>query len=505
MSGLVVAYGRPDRSELQAAFTKISHRGPYAEGIFEGQGVIMSQNYLEADRAGREGTNVPVVSPDKAELRICYDGQVGNWNELARAHGISDGPYREERLFLHLYQKGGRDMLGYLNDAVFAFVIFDGNELFAARDLLGIKTLYYGWKGKTLYLASELKSILELTEEVYEFPPGHYMDGAGRLTRYAELSKVPPKEYHSNLDRMMKDIRAIIERSLRSRLDFRVPTGSLLSGGLDSSVIAHLASKAYVEKFGGNARLKTFALGTGKGSDIQNARAMATYLNTDHRELIVGLDEILQVLPEVIYYLESFDPSLVRSSVSNFLISQYARGQGMQVLLSGEGGDEVFCGYDYLKDFPTEDLFHRQIECIGFLHNNAALRLDRMNQCHGLRVVAPLISGELLDYALAIPPEYKQRSEGGQKIEKWIFRKAFESLLPEAVAWGVKREFSQGSGSAELLPAYLEEKVADGELAEAQAEYPMIRSKEELYYFRIFTEHFGTHRAVETVGQWVCV
>jgi asparagine synthase (glutamine-hydrolysing) len=506
MSGLVVGYGKPDRSEVQAAFTKISHRGPYAEGIFEGQGVIMCQNYLEADGAtDPEETKIPAVSPEKAELRICYDGQVGNWNELTRVHGISPGPYREERLVLHLYQKGGREMLGYLNDAVFALVIFDGNELFAARDLLGIKTLYYGRKGKTLYLASELKSILELTEEVYEFPTGHYMDGVGRLTRYAELPTAPPGELHSNLDRMMGDLRAIIERSLRSRVDFRVPTGSLLSGGLDSSVIAYLASKAYVEKFGGNARLKTFALGTGKGSDVQKARAAATYLNTDHRELIVGLDEILEVLPEVIYYLESFDPSLVRSSVSNFLISRYARGQGMQVLLSGEGGDEVFCGYDYLKDSPPEDLFRRQIECIGFLHNNAALRLDRMNQCHSLRVVAPLISGELLDYALAIPPEYKQRSEGGQKIEKWIFRKAFDSLLPEAVLWRVKREFSQGSGSAELLPAYLEEKIADGELAEAQAEYPMIRSKEELYYFRIFTEHFGTHRAVETVGQWVWV
>jgi len=105
---------------------------------------------------------------------------------------------------------------------------------------------------------------------------------------------------------------------------------------------------------------------------------------------------------------------------------------------------------------------------------------------------------------LAIPPEYKQKSEGGQKIEKWVFRKAFESLLPEGVAWRLKEEFSQGSGSAELLPAYLEDMIADGELAEAQAEYPMIRSKEELYYFRIFTEHFGSRRAVETVGQWIC-
>jgi asparagine synthase (glutamine-hydrolysing) len=505
MSGLAVAYGKPDRNELEVAFKKISHRGSYTEGILEGQGVIMGQNYLEADGAtNQEEAQIPVVSSWNTELRICYDGQVGNREELSRVHGISDGPCREERLLLHLYQQHDRGMLQYLNDAVFAFVISDGNELFAARDLLGIKTLYYGWKDKTLYLASELKGILEVTEEVYEFPPGHYMDGGGRLTRFAELPKAPPGDLHSNLDRMMEDLRTIIRKSLRNRVDFRVPTGSLLSGGVDSSVISYLASEAYAKRFGKDVRLKTFALGVDESSDIQNARTIAACLNTDHRELIVELGEMLKVLPEVIYYLESFDPSLVRSSVSNFLISRYARGQGIQVLLSGEGADEVFCGYDYLKNFPSEDLFLRQMECIGFLHNNAALRLDRMNQCHGVRVVAPLISGELLDYSLAIPPEYKQKSEGGQKIEKWVFRKAFESLLPEGVAWRLKEEFSQGSGSAELLPAYLEDMIADGELAEAQAEYPMIRSKEELYYFRIFTEHFGSRRAVETVGQWIC-
>ena len=162
----------------------------------------------------------------------------------------------------------------------------------------------------------------------------------------------------------------------------------------------------------------------------------------------------------------------------------------------------MFCGYTYLGHCPTEELFSKQMECIGFLHNNASLRLDRMNQCHSIRVVAPLISGELLRYSMAIPPQYKQKPEGSQKIEKWIFRKAYENLLPESVVWRSKQEFSQGCGSANILPAYFEEHIPDDELAEAQAKYPMIRSKEELYYFRLFTKHFGAGRAVSTVGQW---
>ncbi|MBU0987362.1 MAG: asparagine synthetase B, partial [Proteobacteria bacterium] len=144
-----------------------------------------------------------------------------------------------------------------------------------------------------------------------------------------------------------------------------------------------------------------------------------------------------------------------------------------------------------------------QMECIEFLHNNASLRLDRMNLCNSLRVVAPLISGELLNYAMALPPEYKQRPEGDRKIEKWIFRKAFENVLPKEIVWRLKQEFSQGSGSANVLPAYFEEIITDKELLEAQRSFPIVRSKEELYYFNIFVAHFGSGSAVDTVGQWI--
>jgi asparagine synthase (glutamine-hydrolysing) len=506
MSGLVVGYGKPNRKTILSMLKKIRHRGPHIEGIFENSRVIMGQNYLEADGAAiQEDIEVPIQTAWKADLRICYDGQMGNWIELAENNGIPDGVFRDERLLLHLYRQYGEEMLHYLDDAIFAFVISDGHNLFAARDLLGIKTLYYGLKDGTVFLASELKGIVEIADEVYEFPPGHYMDQEGKLIPFAALPKEPPADLYSDLDKMTVDIRSIISKSLTRRVDFRLPTGGLLSGGLDSSVINLLTSQIYREKFGQEARLQTFALGVGESEDILTARIMSDFIQSEHHEMIVDLDQILEVLPEVIYYLESFDPSLVRSSVSNYLISRYASEQGIKVLLSGEGGDEIFCGYLYLKQFPAQELFARQMECMEFLHNNASLRLDRMNHCHGVRVVAPLISGELLNYVGHVPAEFKQRPEGAEKIEKWIFRKAFESYLPQEVTWRLKQEFSQGSGSANILPAYFEGEITDDALAEAQEKYPMIRSKEELSYFRIFTDYYGEDHAVKTVGQWIDV
>jgi asparagine synthase (glutamine-hydrolysing) len=329
------------------------------------------------------------------------------------------------------------------------------------------------------------------------------MDHTGELTRFARLPQDPPTTIRNDLENITETVRDIIQRSFDNRIDFSVPTGSLLSGGIDSSVIAWLASNAYKLKAGNGRRLKTFALGVGESEDIQNARLMAEHIDSDHHELIVTLDEILNVLPDVIWYLESFDPSLVRSSVSNYLISKYAKENGIDVLLSGEGGDEIFCGYLYLKEFPLEELFAKQMECIGLLHNNASLRLDRMNLCNSVRVVAPLISGELLAYTMTLPPEYKQKPEQDQKIEKWIFRKAFEDDLPQQIVWRLKQEFSQGSGSAGVLPAFFDETIEDDALQAAQISFPMIRSKEELHYFNLFVKHFGSGRAVDTVGQWL--
>lgn len=507
MSGFVVAFGQPNRTDITSMFERIRHRGPYVQGIYENSRIIAAQNYCRADTSGAGiGIQVPVVLPRNGNVRICYDGQMGNWQALSSDHHTVDGPYREERLLLNLYKEHGSKMLDLLDDTIFSLVVCDGERIFAARDLLGIKTLFYGWKDGTLLLASELKCLTAVTSDVYEFPAGHYMINDGQTIRFADLPTAAPKPLDADLDTMAAGVRDIILKSIRNRVDFSEPTASLLSGGMDSSVIAYLANQRYREKFGPNERLKTFAMGIGEEcGDVVSARIMAEHIQSEHHEVIFGLDEVIKALPEVIYYLENFDPSLVRSSVSNYLISKYAKEQCIEILLSGEGGDEIFCGYTYLKDFPPEELFTRQMECIAFLHNNASLRLDRMNQAHSIKVVAPLISGELFRYSLTIPPEYKQKPEGNEKIEKWIFRKAYESALPEAITWRLKQEFSQGSGSAALLPRYFDDVITDRELKEARESYPMVRSKEEFYYFRIFTDYFGSDKAVKTVGQWICL
>ena len=503
MSGLVVGFGAARREDVQTMLDRIGHRGPAWSRIHEHRRAILAQNYGKADMGScARGADVAPSGFEDESVKICYDGQIGNGAPLADDLGIATGPWRDERLLLHLYRSRGPDMLRCLGDAIFAFVISDGEKLLAARDVLGIKTLFYGRKNGVLYFASELKSILAVTDEVHEFPAGHYMDGNGQLTRFAELPNCPQISDVEPVE-AAREIREIIENSIRRRVDFATPTAALLSGGLDSSVVCGLASRLYKDCFGSEASLKTYAIGLGESDDIRNARIVASDIGSEHHELIVDLDLILEALPKVIYHLESFDPSLVRSSVSNYLISKRAREHGIEQLLSGEGGDEIFCGYTYLKDFPSEELVGEQLKCLGYLHNNASLRLDRMNQCHSIRVVAPLISGELLDYALRLPPEYKQKPEGTGKIEKWIFRKAYESVLPETIVWRGKQEFSQGSGSASVLPAYFEKTISDEDFAHARSKHPLVRSKEELHYFRIFTGYFGTGRAVDTVGQWI--
>lgn len=503
MSGFIAGFGEPKSEDIHKSFKKIMHRGPYLSGTTNNKKAILAQNYLQADMLGQnKNAVVPVTSEDSKNLMICYDGQIGNWPQLLSQFNIEDGPFREERLLLRMYQKMGKEMLKYLSDAIFAFIITDGDEFFAARDLLGIKPLYYTLHNNTFYFSSELKGLISISENIYEFPPGYLMKN-GQLERFSELPKKPPEFHVKDIETSTKEIREIILRSVRNRVDFFRPTAGLLSGGMDSSVICYLSSQLYREEISDMSRFKTFSIGVGESEDVKYARLMADYIKSDHYELIVDLDHMLKVLPDVIYYLESFDPSLVRSSVSNYLISKHAKQQGIEVLLSGEGGDEIFCGYTYLKDFSPEELVIKQIECLGFLHNNASLRLDRMNQCNSIKIIAPLISGELLDYSFHIPPQFKQRTQGDEKIDKWIFRKAFENILPSAIIRRTKREFSQGSGSATVLTNYFEGKVTDADLSSARAKYPFIRSKEEYYYFRIFTEHFGTGRALDTVGQWI--
>jgi asparagine synthase (glutamine-hydrolysing) len=487
---------------MGAMLSRLSHRGPFRSGDFARDKVSMGQNYLRADcpAAGPEAV-VPVPAEGVPELRICYDGQIAGADGV---HGteLGDGPFAEEQAILSLYQQHGAGLFDYLDDAIFAFVISDGSRFLAARDLFGIKTLYYGYRDGSVYLASELKGLVAVTSEVYEFPPGHYMDEEGRLQAFTALPDVEPSPSGAPLSELLTTTKEIVTRSVRNRIDFAVPTGSLLSGGMDSSVISYLAAEQSRQS-GRSEPLPTFAMGVAGSGDIPIARLVAEQIGSDHHEVVMDLEEMLPSLPDVIYHLESFDPSLVRSALANFLITRYAKQQDIEVLLSGEGGDEMFGGYAHMKNAPSNEIFGLQMDCFRLLHNNAALRLDHMNECHSMRVIAPLVSGELFRFAISLPAEYKVRSERGQAFGKWLFRKAFEPNLPAEVIWRPKLEFSQGTGVAVLLPERVGGMVSDEDLRKVQSDFPFVRSKEEMYYFRLFTDYFGTGRAVETVGQWV--
>jgi asparagine synthase (glutamine-hydrolysing) len=503
MSGFAVARGPRAKEAVDRMMGRIGHRGPHLSGVYHRAEVALAQNYLRADcpDAPRADAIVPVAAPG-GDLRICYDGEIGNVAELARSAGVAEGPFREERLLLQLYSERGAEMLELLDDAIFAFVIVDGDKLLAARDVFGIKTLFLGRANGTLCLTSELKSLAEVTDDVHEFPPGHRMDGSGETACFANVPEHPPELLTAPLEAIAAGVRDIIERSVRSRVNFARPTACLLSGGMDSSVISCVAAKLHRERFGPAERIKSFAIGTADSGDLASARIVAEHLRTDHEEVVIDLDALLEALPEVIYALESFDPSLVRSAASNFLISRHAARAGYEVLLSGEGGDELFCGYAHLKRVPPDELFPRQMDLFRYLHNNASLRLDRTNLANSVRVVAPLISGELFEYAIRIPPAYKLRQVNGRMVEKWIFRKAYEELLPRSITERVKQEFSQGSGAARLLPDHFKNACSDAELTRVQAEHPLVRNKEEMHYFHLFARHFGTGPAVQTVGQW---
>lgn len=501
MSGFAVGVGAPSQQHVVDMLARMKHRGPFRSGVARRGRCLLAQNYLRADLSSPSDAAVPVVSEDGATT-VCYDGQIANWRERSAELGVPSGAFQDERLLLALYQRHGAGLFEQLDDAIFAFALTDGDHLLVARDLLGIKTLFYGREGDTLYFASELKALTPLLRDIREFPPGHYMDAGGALVPFASLPTTAPAVRAGAVDTFCRELREIIQRKVAAAVDFRRPTAGLLSGGMDSSVINALAAGILREREGPEARLTTYAIGLGESSDIRSARLMAAHLGTSHHELLVELPEVVEALPEVIYHLESFDPSLVRSAVANYLISKRAGQDGVEILLSGEGGDEIFCGYQYLKEYPLDELVARQVECLRYLHNNAALRLDRMNACHSIRVVAPLISGELLAYAMSLPPQCKQRPDGDTRIEKWIFRKAYESLLPAQITGRLKQEFSQGSGAAGELPQYFEERVTDHDFRRLQQKYPLVRSKEEAHYLQLFVEHFGDGPVLETVGQW---
>lgn len=363
----------------------------------------------------------------------------------------------------------------------------DGH-LILIRDNLGLAPLYYGWTPEGhLCFASEVKALLEVTRNVQEFPSGSSGDGT-RLGRHFELREA--ESIPESPEVIAAEFRRRLENSVQKRLSSPV-AGCWLSGGLDSSSIAALA-RPHVEQ------LHTFAVGLRGAPDLEFARETAEFLRATHHELVVTLDQLLSVMSKVVYHLESFDALLVRSSLTNFLVGELS-SRYVPAVFSGEAGDELLAGYEYLKSLLFRQLAGELIEITNRLHNTAFQRVDRSASAHGMVALVPFADGQVVDYAVRIPVEYKLR--GG--VEKWILRKSLDGLLPKRVLQRTKSKFWQGTGLGDLLAQYADEHVTDEDFRRERALRNgwTIRSKEELLYYRVFHEHFGELQGLSWMGR----
>lgn len=356
------------------------------------------------------------------------------------------------------------------------------------RDPLGISPLYYGKTSNgDICFASEVKGLLAVTRDVHELPPGHALTETG-LKIFFNLTQ--KKNRTGSEENLARELRNRLESSVGMRIA-ELGAGSWLSGGIDSTAIAAIA-KPHMNKF------HTFTAGLADSADIQYAKVAARHIGSIHHTRTVTVEELLQTIPEVIYHLESFDALLIRSSILNFLVAKLSSDY-VPAIFSGEGGDELFAGYDYLKNIPEEKLQEELIDIISRLHNTALQRVDRSASAHGTVAYVGLLDQEIVELALEIPAEYKIRNG----VEKWILRKAVADLLPEELLMRKKAKFWQGGGVTEIIAEYAEKMISDHDFGAERKliNGEILNTKEELLYHRIFKEHFGEFEDLSWMGR----
>jgi asparagine synthase (glutamine-hydrolysing) len=415
---------------------------------------------------------------------VVLDGSIYNWEEVSPE---ADSPQQALRM---AYDKKGPGFVESL-DGPFAIAMTVPEGVLLARDAMGITPLYYGLHDGATCFASEVKALIELTSDVSEFPPGYYAVKGREPVPYASMT--PQRPLSISAEEIADELRSRLEASVQKRIS-GCDAGCWLSGGLDSSVMSAFASRDI-------PRMKTFAVGMDGAPDLEHARAVAEFLGTDHHELICTVDDLARALPDVIYHLESFDALLVRSSLTNFLVGKLS-SEHVDVVLSGEGGDELFAGYDYLKSVEPSDLPEELVDITSRLHNTALQRVDRCSSAHGLVARMGFLDKDVVDYALRIPTDYKIHANG-RSVEKWILRRAVDGMLPDEVVERPKVKFWEGAGVTDLLAERAEELVSDSDYRNEQqlADGSILRSKEELLYYRIFRECFSSIQDLSFVGR----
>ena len=499
---------------------RIRHRGPDWSGIYCGGSAILAHERLSI--VDPQSGGQPLYSPDRRQV-LAVNGEIYNHRDL-RADFAGEYQFQtgsDCEVILALYRRYGTDFIERLS-GIFAFALYDEerDEFLIARDPIGVIPLYIGRDTDgTLYCASELKALEGLCDEYEPFLPGHYYwSREGKMRRWYRRDWT---DYDAVRDRyaslpadeawqaQVADVRTALEAAVRRQLMSDVPYGVLLSGGLDSSVISAVA-KLYadrrIETDGQQAawwpQLHSFAVGLKGAPDLEKARLVAEHIGTVHHEIHYTIQEGLDAIRDVIYYIETYDVTTVRASTPMYLLARVIKSMGIKMVLSGEGADEVFGGYLYFHKAPNAQAFHEEtVRKLSKLHLYDCLRANKSLSAWGVEGRVPFLDKEFLDVAMRLNPVAKMCP--GHTIEKKIVREAFAQLLPEAVAWRQKEQFSDGVGYSwiDTLKAVTAAAVTDEQMAHAAERFPinLPQNKEEYYYRSIFEEHFPSASAARSV------
>jgi asparagine synthase (glutamine-hydrolysing) len=495
MCGIAGVWGNEHKEVVARMMKRMVHRGPDAKGMFNnGHGCLGHQRLSIMDP---QGGNQPIYSGDGGRA-IVANGEIYNFpnlrTDLKGKHKFRTSNDSESAL--HLYEDIAVKAADQL-DGMFAFAISDGQELYAARDPIGIKPLYYGKYEGNFIFASELKALIDIAEDVREFPPGTWYH-----TKYGFNSfYVVPRHQQGNysIEECCKMIRQKLENAVLKRLMSDVPVGAFLSGGLDSSLICAIARK-HVDQ------LHTFSVGVEGSPDLKAARVVADHIDSIHHEYILTTEEVVDKLPDIIYYLESFDQDLVRSAIPCYFTSRLAADY-VKVILTGEGADELFAGYTYYKDIDEHDDLHDELRrSVCSLHNINLQRVDRLTMAHSIEGRVPFLDTEMIDLAQKIPVRYKLKNDGDQEdVEKWILRKACEDLLPYDIVWRDKEQFDEGSGTVDIMTEAVTDIIKKTEANKwiEENNQDNIRSAEEAAYYKLLDEAYGGCSAIfNNVARW---
>lgn len=515
MCGIVSIFNIKDqtpelRQKALAMSKKIRHRGPDWSGIYCGKSAILCHERLSIvdPESGRQ----PLFAPDNKQV-LAVNGEIYNHRTIRQAYAekydFQTGSDCE--IVLALYRDKGVNFLEDLN-GIFAFALYDEekDDFLIARDPIGVIPLYIGFDADgTVYCASELKALEGFCERYEPFLPGHYYLGSeGKMTKWYNRdweSYDAVKDNTASVEEVHDALEAAVKRQLMSD----VPYGVLLSGGLDSSVISAIAKKYAARRVETDGQqdawwpqLHSFAVGLKGAPDLAKAREVAEHIGTVHHEINYTIQEGLDAVRDVIYFIETYDVTTVRASTPMYLLARVIKSMGIKMVLSGEGADEVFGGYLYFHKAPTPQAFHEEtVRKLSKLHLYDCLRANKSLSAWGVEGRVPFLDKEFLDVAMRLNPAAKMCP--GATVEKKIVREAFADMLPESVAWRQKEQFSDGVGYSwiDTLKEITAAAVSDEQMAHAAKRFPIHTpmNKEEYYYRSIFEEYFPSESAALSV------